>query len=63
MDLSSYAAGSKLADVGVISGYDMTVEAALGKLLHLFGKELSPDDVKREMQRDLAGELTKPTPA
>lgn len=60
VDLASYAAGSKLVDAGVISGFDMTIEAALGKLLYLFGRELATDDVKRAMQRDLRGELTAP---
>jgi L-asparaginase len=60
VDLTSYAAGSRLANAGVISGYDMTVEAALSKLLYLFGRNLSNGDVKREMQRNLRGELTPP---
>jgi L-asparaginase len=60
VDLTSYAAGSRLADAGVISGFDMTVEAALSKLLYLFGRNLSSGDVKREMQRNLRGELTPP---
>lgn len=60
VNLDSYAAGSALARAGVIGGYDMTVEAALTKLLYLFELGLSPDDVKREMQRDLRGELTRP---
>lgn len=60
VDLASYAAGSELAEVGVISGYDMTVEAALSKLLYLFGRRISTDQVKREMQRNLRGELTAP---
>jgi L-asparaginase len=58
--LSEYAAGSALARAGVISGYDMTAEAALAKLYYLFSRGYAPDKVKREMQRDLRGELTAP---
>lgn len=58
VDLTEYAAGSALADAGVISGFDMTAEAALAKLYYLFSRGLSPARVKREMQRDLRGELT-----
>ena len=60
VDLGGYAAGSALAEVGVIGGHDMTAEAALTKLLYLFGRGLPPEEVKREMQRDLRGELTPP---
>ncbi len=60
VDLTGYAAGSWLADAGVISGYDMTVEAALGKLLYLLGRQLPVAEIKHEMQRDLRGELTAP---
>ena len=60
VDLASYAAGSRLADAGAISGHDMTVEAALGKLLYLLGRQLPASEIKREMQRDLRGELTTP---
>ncbi len=59
VDLSEYAAGSALARAGVISGFDMTAEAALAKLYYLFGRGDSPARVKREMQRDLCGELTR----
>jgi len=58
VDLSEYAAGSALARAGVISGFDMTAEAAVAKLYYLFGRGDTPVQVKREMQRDLCGELT-----
>ncbi|MFL6245189.1 MAG: asparaginase [Thermoanaerobaculia bacterium] len=58
VDLDEYAAGSALARAGVISGYDMTAEAALAKLYYLFGRGYAPERVKREMQMDLRGEIT-----
>lgn len=58
VNLHEYAAGSALARAGVISGFDMTPEAALAKLYVLFGRGLSPERVKEEMQKDLRGEMT-----
>ena len=58
VDLGEYANGSALARAGVISGYDMTAEAALAKLYYLFSRGDSPSRVKREMLRDLRGEMT-----
>lgn len=59
VDLGDYTTGSVLARAGVISGYDMTVEAALTKLVYLFGRGLEPDEVRTQMQLDLRGELTR----
>lgn len=59
-NLSLYATGRALLDVGVVSGYDMTTEAALAKLFYLFEKGFSPERVKRLMQQSLVGELTVP---
>lgn len=53
-----YAAGAALARAGVISGYDMTAEAALCKLFFLFSAGLTPDEVKTQMGRSLCGEVT-----
>jgi L-asparaginase len=58
VNLSEYATGSALARAGVISGYDMTAEAALTKLYHLFSRGGGAEDVKGEMQRNLRGEVT-----
>ncbi|MCK4257873.1 MAG: asparaginase [Halanaerobiales bacterium] len=56
--LGGYAAGSALAKAGIISGYDMTTEAALSKLYYLFSQGLSVEDVKKKMQTNICGELT-----
>ena len=60
VDLASYAAGAALAEAGVISGYDMTAEAALAKLYYLFSRGYGPERVRREMQRDICGEVASP---
>jgi L-asparaginase len=60
-DLARYATGSSLARAGAISGYDMTAEAALTKLLMLFSAGHPPAEVRRLMGVDLRGELTIPS--
>ncbi len=59
VDLEGYATGSALARIGVVSGYDMTVEAALAKLFYLFSRESDVSIIKQQMQVDLRGELTR----
>jgi L-asparaginase len=56
--LGEYAAGSALAKAGVISGGDMTAEAALCKLFYLFSQGFPPGTVAAQMGEDLCGELS-----
>lgn len=54
-----YETGRLLRKCGVISGYDMTPEAALSKLAYVLSKEEWTLETKREMmQCSLRGELT-----
>ena len=59
VDQSGYEAGSALARAGVVSGADMTAEAALTKMIYLFSLSLAPDEIRERMPRNLRGELTE----
>jgi len=60
VDMEGYQTGNRLKQCGVISGYDMTTEAALSKLYYLFSLGLNNSDIKSKMQQNLRGELTLP---
>ena len=53
-----YETGNTLSAAGVVSGHDMTSEAAITKLMFLFGLGLDRDAVLRELNRDLRGEVS-----
>jgi len=56
--LGTYAAGSALAECGVVSGFDLTREAAFAKMHTLFARELGSREIAEKMQQNLRGELT-----
>ena len=57
MDL--YATGASLKHIGVLSGADITTEAALGKLFSLMGRSENNKWVKTMLEKDLCGEISK----
>ncbi|MBA3536774.1 MAG: asparaginase [Tatlockia sp.] len=57
VEMSQYATGHTLKLAGLISGQDMTPEAAHCKLLYLFSKNLNTQQVKSLMEKNLCGEL------
>lgn len=54
--MHAYATGRGLQEAGVVSGGDMTAEAALTKLTVLLSQPSSSAEVARRMAQDLAGE-------
>lgn len=58
VNMDGYATGNALKNSGVISGFDMTLEATLTKLHYLLSQPLQPAEIRNLMQRNLRGELT-----
>lgn len=57
VDMQKYKSGTLLKNAGVISGYDSTTEAALTKLMYLFGLNYASSVVRSYMDCCLKGEI------
>lgn len=59
VDMDAYATGVSLKKLGVVSGKDSTLEAALAKLYFLLGKYPDNQDVRTWMEKNIRGEISK----
>ncbi len=59
-NLEVYQVGSKLLELGVIQGRDMTSEAAMTKLMWAIGQGMNPEEISELFQNNLSGEITAP---
>ncbi|EAR97237.1 L-asparaginase, type I protein (macronuclear) [Tetrahymena thermophila SB210] len=57
---SIYETGRALLKVGVLCGWDCTTEAMASKLAYLFSKNDSIENIRKNVQKNLRGELSPP---
>ncbi|MGB5264067.1 MAG: L-asparaginase 1, partial [Lutimonas sp.] len=53
-----YETSSKLKEIGIINGRDITTESAIAKLKYLLGQKLSHLEFKNNFESSLRGEMT-----
>jgi len=60
VEMGRYETSKQLLRAGVTSGYDITTEAAVTKLMFLMGQDLSPDEIRQQLNKSINGEVTLP---
>ncbi len=55
--MGQYETSAQLKEIGLVSGKDITTEAAVAKLMFLLGKDLSPKIFKTIFETSLRGEM------
>jgi L-asparaginase len=58
VDMARYKTGEALLNAGVVSGYDITTEAAITKLMFLLGNFTDNEAIIKALNTSIAGEIT-----
>jgi L-asparaginase len=57
--MGHYEASRELLNIGVVSGGDITTEAALAKMMFVLANYSDKEEIVKKLSSDLRGELTE----
>src|SRR5690554_7143831 len=58
VEMWRYETGLRLSNLGLVSGHDMTTEAAVTKAMYLLANSSNPNEIKANMDKSLKGEIS-----
>jgi len=58
VEMGKYETSMELQQIGIVSGHDMTISAAVTKLMVILGEYQKPEKLKQEFLKNRAGEIT-----
>lgn len=58
VEMGLYETSREMLKAGVTSGYDITTEAALSKMMVLLGQQIPTEELKMQLNKSLKGEIT-----
>lgn len=59
VNMGQYETSLELLKAGVVNGKDMTTEAAVTKLMFLLGQDLSLEEIKMHLNKNMSGEISE----